>query len=479
MNVRAVLAAARTAAVLAAVTSLVAVTPVGTAGAITPPNPDVAAAPPDGPPGPDGPMRKNGGCVIGGVLPNSDLAKTPPPLTALQIEQAHKFSTGAGVIVAVIDTGVRPQPRLPGMIAGGDFVDPASGANGFDDCEGHGTIVAGIIGAAPAPTDGLIGVAPNAQILAIRQTSGAYMPENQSANPDDPNNSRTAGDLRTLARAIVHAANMGARVINISVVSCVKVSSPVDQATLGGALKYAVEVKDALVVAAAGNVGGSIDSGAGNSACKSNPEADPTKPQDPRNWGGVTSVSSPSWFDDLVLSVGFVSPEGVRAENSMAGPWVDVAAPGSGIVSLSTRDDGSVINGVPGDEGGLVPIAGTSFAAAYVSGTAALLRSRFPQMTAREVATRIITTAHAPARGVDNTVGRGLIDPVAALTYEVPIDGAPAVTVQAAELSLPKPPPPPDSGPKRTAAIAIGVMAVVVAAVFIAVAATGARRRRQ
>lgn len=479
MTRAAILAATRTAAVLTAVTALVAVAPLGSAGAVTPPNPDVAAAPPDGPPGPDGPMRKNGACVVGGVLPNSDLAKTPPPLTALQIAQAHKFSTGAGVVVAVIDTGVRPQPRLPGMIAGGDYVDPASGSNGFDDCEGHGTIVAGIIGAAPAPTDGLIGVAPNAQILAIRQTSIAYMPENQSANPDDPNNSRTAGDIRTLARAIVHAANMGARVINVSVVSCVKVSNPIDQAILGGALKYAVEVKDALVVAAAGNVNASVDAGAGNQSCKSNPEADPAHPEDPRNWAGVTVVSTPSWFDDLVLSVGFVSPEGVRAENSMAGPWVDVAAPGSGIVSLSNGENSGVINAVPGDQGGLVPIAGTSYAAAYVSGLAALLRSRFPQMTAREVATRIITTAHAPARGVDNVVGRGLIDPVAALTYEIPVKGAPAVTVQAAELSLPAPPPPPDSKPKWTAAITMGVVAAGVIAVFIIVAATGVRRGRQ
>lgn len=324
----------------------------------------------------------------------------------------------------------------------------------------------------------MIGVAPNAQIVAIRQTSMAYMPQNQSSNPDDPNNSRTAGDIRTLARAIVHAANLGARVINVSVVSCVKVSNPIDQAALGGALKYAVEVKDALVVAAAGNVNASVDSGAGNQSCKSNPEADTTHPEDPRNWSGVTVVSTPSWFDDLVLSVGFVSPDGVRAENSMAGPWVDVAAPGSGIVSLSNGDNG-VINAVPGDQGGLVPIAGTSYAAAYVSGLAALLRSRFPQMTARQVATRIITTAHAPARGVDNVVGRGLIDPVAALTYEVPATGAPAVTVQAAELSLPKPPPPPDTAPKWTAAITIAAVAFVVVAVAIIVTATGVRRGRQ
>ena len=67
MTVRPMLLAARTAAILTVVTSLVAVAPLGTAGAVTPPNPDVAAAPPDGPPGPEGPMRKNGACVVGGV----------------------------------------------------------------------------------------------------------------------------------------------------------------------------------------------------------------------------------------------------------------------------------------------------------------------------------------------------------------------------------------------------------------------------
>ena len=94
------------------------------------------------------------------------------------------------------------------------------------------------------------------------------------------------------------------------------------------------------------------------------------------------------------------------------------------------------------------------------------------------MATRIITTAHAPARGVDNAVGRGLIDPVAALTYDIPVDGAPEVTVQAAELSLPAPPPPPDSAPKWTAAIVIGAVSALVVAVLIVVAATGVRRRQ-
>jgi membrane-anchored mycosin MYCP len=461
----------RTAAVLSTVSALVAVAPLQVAAAVEPPSSDAAASPPDGPPGPETSMRKDrGNCTVGGVLPNSDLAQPPPPAVALHLEQAHKFSTGAGVTVAVIDTGVRAQPRLPGMIPGGDYIDAG---DGFEDCDAHGTIVAGIIGAAPAPTDGLIGVAPAAQILAIRAASPSYTPENMASNPDDPNSSRTALEIRTLARAVRHAADMGAKVITVSVPACVKVTTPVDQAMLGGALKYARDVKDALVVAAAGNSQG-IDGGAGQQNCADNPGPDPSRPTDPRNWGAVTVISTPAWFDDLVLSVGFVSPDGLRAENSMSGPWVDVAAPGTGIVSLSSTGEG-VINGVPGQDGQLVPIAGTSFAAAFVAGLAALVRSRFPQMSAADVAERIIITAHAPARGVDNVVGRGLIDPVAALTYQMPND-QPAQT-QSAQLELPPPPPGPDKTPKKAAALAIGLVVLAAAAVAVVMVATGTHRK--
>ncbi|MGV0743855.1 type VII secretion-associated serine protease mycosin [Mycolicibacterium sp. XJ870] len=465
----------RRAAALAAALVL-ATAPVAPAHAVTPPRSDLAAAPPDGPPGPEVPMRQNSGCIVGGVLPNSDLAKSPPPATALQFDQIHKFSTGAGVLVAVIDTGVRPQPRLPAMVAGGDYVDAAG--DGFTDCEGHGTIVAGLIGASHSPDDGFVGIAPNSQILAIRQTSQAFAPQSVGLNTNDPNQSRTAGDIRSLARAIVHAANLGAKVINISVVTCLKSDELIDQSSLGGALRYAVDVKDALVVTAAGNVGG-LEAGRTDTGCTSNPPMDPANPQDTRNWTAATAVSTPSWFDELVLSVGFVSPDGIRSQHSMAGPWVDVAAPGSGIVSLTNGDAHQVINGMASDKGGLVPIAGTSFAAAFVSGTAALLRSRFPQLSARQVATRIINTAHAPARGIDNVVGRGMIDPLAALTYDVPITGEPEITVSASELAIPAPPPPPDARPKMVAGIvsaAIALLAVCVWIIAITVRASGSRR---
>lgn len=471
MSHRTIRLGARTAAVLGAVSTLVAVAPLQVAAAVEPPSVDAAAAPPDGPPSPETAMRRDrGNCTVGGVLPNSDLAQPPPPAVALHLDQAHKFSTGTGVTVAVIDTGVTAQPRLPGMISGGDYVD---GGDGFEDCDAHGTIVAGIIGAAPAPTDGLIGVAPGSRILAIRAVSPSYIPTGIVSDPDDPNSSRTAMEIRILARAVRHAADMGAKVITVSVPACVKVTTGVDQATLGGALAYARDVKDALVVAAAGNTQG-IDGGTSQQNCANNPGPDPSRPADPRNWGGVTMISTPSWFDGLVLSVGFVSPDGVRAQNSMSGPWVDVAAPGTGIVSLSSTGEG-VINGVPGQDGQLVPIAGTSFAAAYVAGLAALLRSRFPTMSAAEVAERIIITSHAPARGVDNVVGHGLIDPVAALTYQMP-DDQPERT-SSAQLELPPPPPGPDKTPKKAAALAVGLVVLAAAGVAVAMVATGTHRK--
>lgn len=86
---------------------------------------------------------------------------------------AHKFATGAGVTVAVIDTGVDASPRVPAE-PGGDFVDQAG--NGLSDCDAHGTLTASIIAGRPAPTDGFVGVAPDARLLSLRQTSEAFEP---------------------------------------------------------------------------------------------------------------------------------------------------------------------------------------------------------------------------------------------------------------------------------------------------------------
>ncbi len=122
----------------------------------------------------------------------------------------QKFATGAGITVAVIDTGgVNGSPRVPAE-PGGDFVDKAG--NGMSDCDSHGTLTASIIAGRPAPTDGFVGVAPDARILSLRQTSDNFQPVgSRNDPPNDPNSTQTAGSLRSLSRSIVHAANLGAR----------------------------------------------------------------------------------------------------------------------------------------------------------------------------------------------------------------------------------------------------------------------------
>ena len=77
-------------------------------------------------------------------------------------------------------------------------------------------------------------------------------------DPNDPNTTQTAGSLRSLARAIVHAANIGAQVINISEAACYKVTRPINESGVGAAINYAVNVKGAVIVVAAGNTGAGL-----------------------------------------------------------------------------------------------------------------------------------------------------------------------------------------------------------------------------
>jgi membrane-anchored mycosin MYCP len=126
----------------------------------------------------------------------------------------------------------------------------------------------------------------------------------------------------------VHAADLGAKVINLSVALCIPVGSPADQSALGAAVHYAATVKDAVLVAGSGNVG--------STDCVQNPESTPSNPADARNWAGVQTISSPSWFSDYVLSVSATNDGEGPAKNldgsalSLSGPWVGVAAPECG-----------------------------------------------------------------------------------------------------------------------------------------------------
>ncbi len=92
-------------------------------------------------------MKQNSYCTEVGVLPGTDFRLQPKYMEMLNLQEAWAFGRGAGQKVAVIDTGVTPHPRFSHLIAGGDYV---MGGDGLSDCDAHGTIVASMIGAAPA-----------------------------------------------------------------------------------------------------------------------------------------------------------------------------------------------------------------------------------------------------------------------------------------------------------------------------------------
>ena len=309
----------------------------------------------------------------------------------------------------------------------------------------------------PAPTDAFSGIAPDVDLISIRQFSQAFGLKDAYTGDEDPQTRQKRDNIRTMARAIVHAANMGARVINISQVMCMSARSIIDQPDLGAAVRYAAVDKDAVIVVAAGDTS--------QRDCKENPIVDPLHPSDARDWNGVTTVVTPSWFSDYVLTVGAVDSSGTPMDKlSVAGPWVSIGAPGTDVVGLSPRDD-SLVNAIDGPDNSLLVPSGTSFSTAIVSGVAALVRAKYPQLSSHQIINRLIHTARAPARGVDNQVGYGVVDPVAALTWDVP-DGSVLPKDSASPLKLPPPPAPRNMAPVWVAAGGLGGALLLAGLVF-------------
>lgn len=122
-----------------------------------------------------------------------------------------------------------------------------------------------------------------------------------------------------------------------------------------------------------------------------------------------------------------------------------------------------------------LPFWGTSFSAAYVSGVAALVRAKFPDLSAHQVVNRILQTSHNPPRGVDNQVGYGVVDPVAALTFNVPPGERLAPGAQTRVVVPPPPPAPPDHRARNMALIFAGI---VTGAVLLSAIIGRARRAR-
>jgi len=377
---------ARTLAGLAAGAALAAgpvVTPA--AAQVTDPVPEpppVRADPPAGRvPGPAAGLRAPVRCAppAADTVRATDAVRATDVVDAarrLQLAAVHRLATGVRQVVAVVDTGVYAHERLAGRLRG--LADFLGGGDGRADCDGHGTAVAGLLAAAAGPDDDFVGMAPDATLLTIRQTSRGYPGPAAGGRP------QPAGDVDTLAEAVVLAVRRGATVINLSEAACLSPTRAArDAATLRAALRFAAR-HDVVVVAAAGNIGvGGCTGGA-----------------------PVGEVALPGWYGDDVLTVAATGADDAPAPFTVPGPWVDVAAPGTGLRSLAVG--GGLTGGVDG----------TSFAAPWVSGLAALVRQRFPELTAAQVTDRILATARRPAGGRDPALGHGVVDPVAALTAE-------------------------------------------------------------
>ncbi|MDI9917915.1 type VII secretion-associated serine protease mycosin [Rhodococcus sp. IEGM 1379] len=394
----------------------------------------------------------------GGEGPDIPLAQRD-----LAFDAVWPLTTGIGQRIAVIDTGVNPHPRLPNVEAGGDYVGPSDGT---EDCDAHGTVVAGLIGAQPQNGSGFSGAAPGAVVISIRQSSSAYSVAGRQDDPTVAENSSGYGNVDTMAMAVRRAADLGATVINISEVACKSASDGINDQRLGAAIQYAAVDKDVVIVAAAGNVG--------SGGCKTqNPPPNPLKP-DADPWNSISTIASPAWYDDYVLTVGSVDPNGAASPFSLGGPWVDVAAPGTGIVSLHPSESG-LTNGTFGPDGAFQAINGTSFAAPYVAATVALVRSRYPALTATQVVHRIESTAHAPAEGWNPYVGHGVIDPLAAVTA-IPTDSEnyplPAYSTAIAPLPIL----PPADNRARDAAL-LGVTCVGILGILALLASFPIRRK--
>ncbi|CAM4130305.1 Thermophilic serine proteinase precursor [Mycobacterium basiliense] len=437
---------------ISATVGTLAVCGIPCAHGVTPPPVDETRLPAAAPPAPPRPTVQREICAV--ATAEARRADLPAQLADLDLPRIWRLTRGAGQRIAVIDTGVSRHRRLPRLVAGGDYVFTGDGTQ---DCDAHGTIVAGIIAAAEdSDQDKFSGVAPEATVISIRQSSVKFAPV-------DERSSGGVGDVATMAQAVRTAADLGASVINISPVACVPASAALDDRALGAALAYAVDVKNAVIVSAAGS----------------------TEQCAPQRLDASSDTAelavSPAWYDDYVLTVGSVDADGAPSAFTVAGPWVDVAATGENVTSLNPIGDG-IANSLDSHHGA-TPLAGTGYAAPVVSGLAGLIRARFPALTARQVMARIKSTAHHPPGGWNPIVGNGIVDALAAISTE---SAPPTVTATTGRETGPVPITAPARSPSadrraRDAAVhgSVVCLVVLVAAAGSWAARGSARRSRR
>jgi membrane-anchored mycosin MYCP len=338
---------------------------------------------------------------------------TPWAQQALSFSSVWGLTEGAGVTVAVIDSGVDANPQFGDRVTvGPDLSAGAAEVATGADCVGHGTAVASIIAAAPQAGSSFSGVAPRAQILSVKITNSETISRDVTAN------------------AIRDAVDLGASVVNLSL------AAP-NTPALRSAVEFA-QANNVVIVAAAGN--DSPGSGQG--------------PFYPAAYPGVLSVGA-------VASDGSLAPfSDTRTPVTVTAPGVDVASayPGTYPDAYSLDDNG------------------TSFATAFVSGVAALVRASYPDLSAAQVVARIAATADGTAGA---GTGYGMVNPVQAVTAVLPDDRAGSTAV-ARRVPVARAAP---SDPRaRTVALAImgaalGLGLFVIAAIIVIPAASRRRWR--
>ncbi|MEV6972452.1 type VII secretion-associated serine protease mycosin [Kitasatospora sp. NPDC093806] len=352
------------------------------------------------------------------------------------------LSQGDGVVVAVIDGGVdgNHQDLAGQVLPGADFSGGKS--DGRVDADGHGTGMASLIaGVGHGNKAGISGLAPKAKILPVKIRSGGESGDLLSPQSD-------------IASAIRFAVDHGASVVNMSVGGPGRLD-----AEARAAVKYAVS-KDVVLVASTGNSG---DSG--------------------------QPVDYPAAYPGVV-AVGAVDEQGRIWEKSSFGPETTVTAPGVKVGRATAKSTAGYAIG-----------NGTSDATAYVSATAALIRAKYPELSAGQVINRIIKSATPPPGGVtvpDSHYGYGIVDPAKALdpatdsgprenplagrveAQGVPTGGVSAPPSEEVWESPPAAAPVGAGGNRGVAWVlvgAAGIGGVVVVSVVLALVVRGRRRR--
>jgi type VII secretion-associated serine protease mycosin len=333
-------------------------------------------------------------------------------LGMLDVTAAWPRSEGAGVTVAVIDSGVNPYVSdLTGSVTTGPDYTGVKTGSASPDWGVHGTWMASLIAGHghDGGGDGVIGVAPQARILSIR-----VIPDRDDPHYGQYEREQEISIQQSLANGINYAVAHGAQVISMSI----GYSAP--SGTVRAALQDAYD-HGVVVLASAGNSGEVAGSGRDGQA----PESFPA------DYPGV-------------ISVGAVKSSGAVASFSSDNLSVQVAAPG---VSVPAQ----------GRDGQYWYVSGTSPACALVAGVAALIKSRYPRLAPDLVATALTaTTTDRPAGGYDSQVGFGVVDAAAALTKAAQLAHASPAPVVAAT----------PSGTRTTPPAATVAAAVAAAAKF-------------